>query len=186
MQANVGRLSEMQGYLKVRAPFAGVVTLRNVDVGAGQQRKHPAVSHRANQSSAHLFERAAVQRRRRACGPDGRRWPRRSYPNANSMAPSRARPTLWIPPAAPCWWKCRCPIRTASCCPACTWRWTLHLPAQGSTAAASERYSLVRPEGTLVAVLDSGQYGPLPARGGRPGLWQPDRDSLRTQRRADG
>src|ERR1700722_729155 len=34
LQANVGRLSEMQGYLKVRAPFAGVVTLRNVDVGA--------------------------------------------------------------------------------------------------------------------------------------------------------
>jgi RND family efflux transporter MFP subunit len=33
MQANVGRLTEMQGYLKVRAPFAGVVTLRNVDVG---------------------------------------------------------------------------------------------------------------------------------------------------------
>ena len=33
MQANVGRLTEMQNYLKVRAPFAGVVTLRNVDVG---------------------------------------------------------------------------------------------------------------------------------------------------------
>src|SRR5579863_15021 len=33
MQANVGRLTEMQAYLKVRAPFAGVVTLRNVDVG---------------------------------------------------------------------------------------------------------------------------------------------------------
>jgi len=33
MQANVERLSDMQGYLKVRAPFAGVVTLRNVDVG---------------------------------------------------------------------------------------------------------------------------------------------------------
>jgi len=33
MQANVGRLTEMQGFLKVRAPFAGVVTLRNVDVG---------------------------------------------------------------------------------------------------------------------------------------------------------
>jgi RND family efflux transporter MFP subunit len=33
LQAGVGRLSEMQGYLKVRAPFAGVVTLRNVDVG---------------------------------------------------------------------------------------------------------------------------------------------------------
>ena len=33
MQANVARLKEMQGYLKVRAPFAGVITLRNVDVG---------------------------------------------------------------------------------------------------------------------------------------------------------
>src|SRR5579871_247846 len=33
-EANVARLSELQGYLKVRAPFAGVITLRNVDVGA--------------------------------------------------------------------------------------------------------------------------------------------------------
>jgi RND family efflux transporter MFP subunit len=33
-EANLGRLSEMQGYLKVRAPFAGVITLRNVDTGA--------------------------------------------------------------------------------------------------------------------------------------------------------
>ena len=33
-QANVGRLSDLQGYLKVRAPFAGVITVRNVDVGA--------------------------------------------------------------------------------------------------------------------------------------------------------
>jgi RND family efflux transporter MFP subunit len=32
--ANVARLTELQGYLQVRAPFAGVVTLRNVDVGA--------------------------------------------------------------------------------------------------------------------------------------------------------
>ncbi len=32
-EANLGRLSELQGYLKVRAPFAGVITLRNVDTG---------------------------------------------------------------------------------------------------------------------------------------------------------
>ena len=32
--ANVERLTELQGYEKVRAPFAGVITLRNVDVGA--------------------------------------------------------------------------------------------------------------------------------------------------------
>jgi RND family efflux transporter MFP subunit len=33
-QANLGRLTEVQSYLKVRAPFAGVITLRNVDTGA--------------------------------------------------------------------------------------------------------------------------------------------------------
>jgi RND family efflux transporter MFP subunit len=33
-QANVARLGELQGYLQVRAPFAGVITLRNIDVGA--------------------------------------------------------------------------------------------------------------------------------------------------------
>ncbi len=33
-EANLGRLTQMQGYLKVRAPFAGVITLRNVDTGA--------------------------------------------------------------------------------------------------------------------------------------------------------
>jgi RND family efflux transporter MFP subunit len=33
-EANQRRVTEMQGYLKVRAPFAGVITLRNVDTGA--------------------------------------------------------------------------------------------------------------------------------------------------------
>lgn len=33
-EANVARLTEMQSYLKVRAPFSGVITVRNVDVGA--------------------------------------------------------------------------------------------------------------------------------------------------------
>src|ERR1019366_9147350 len=33
-EANLGRLTRLQGYLKVRAPFAGVITLRNVDTGA--------------------------------------------------------------------------------------------------------------------------------------------------------
>ncbi len=32
-EANLGRLSELQSYEKVRAPFGGVITLRNVDVG---------------------------------------------------------------------------------------------------------------------------------------------------------
>lgn len=33
-EANLGHFTEMQGYLKVKAPFAGVITLRNIDTGA--------------------------------------------------------------------------------------------------------------------------------------------------------
>jgi len=33
-QANLSRLTELQDYTSVRAPFAGVITVRNVDVGA--------------------------------------------------------------------------------------------------------------------------------------------------------
>jgi RND family efflux transporter MFP subunit len=33
-EANVARLSELQGFSKVHAPFAGVITVRNVDTGA--------------------------------------------------------------------------------------------------------------------------------------------------------
>lgn len=33
-QANLSRLTELQGFKSVRAPFAGVITVRNVDVGA--------------------------------------------------------------------------------------------------------------------------------------------------------
>jgi RND family efflux transporter MFP subunit len=33
-EANLARLTEMQSYLKVKAPFDGVITVRNVDTGA--------------------------------------------------------------------------------------------------------------------------------------------------------
>jgi len=33
-QANLARLKDLKGYLTVRAPFAGVITVRNIDVGA--------------------------------------------------------------------------------------------------------------------------------------------------------
>lgn len=32
-QANVARLNDLLDYLTVRAPFAGIITLRNVDTG---------------------------------------------------------------------------------------------------------------------------------------------------------
>jgi RND family efflux transporter MFP subunit len=33
-EANLNRIRDLQGYLKIKAPFAGVITLRNIDVGA--------------------------------------------------------------------------------------------------------------------------------------------------------
>ncbi|MEI9974083.1 MAG: efflux RND transporter periplasmic adaptor subunit [Ignavibacteriota bacterium] len=34
LQANLARLNDLKNYLTVRAPFAGVITVRNIDVGA--------------------------------------------------------------------------------------------------------------------------------------------------------
>jgi RND family efflux transporter MFP subunit len=34
LQANLGRFNDLKSYLTVRAPFAGVITVRNIDVGA--------------------------------------------------------------------------------------------------------------------------------------------------------
>ena len=51
---------DMQGYLKVKAPFAGVITQRNIDTGAlVTRRHHAAFPHCANRPSPHLCERAA-------------------------------------------------------------------------------------------------------------------------------
>lgn len=53
VQANLARLTEMQSYLKVRAPFSGVITQRNIDVGA-----------LANEGSTLLFRVAQTDRLR--------------------------------------------------------------------------------------------------------------------------
>ena len=73
-EANVARLNEMQAYRVVKAPFAGVITLRNVDVGAlvttgstmlyriaqtGTLRTYVNVP-QSNASSIHAGEKALV------------------------------------------------------------------------------------------------------------------------------
>jgi RND family efflux transporter MFP subunit len=52
-QANLARLTELQGYKSVYAPFAGVITVRNVDVGA-----------LVNEGSTLLFRMAQTDRLR--------------------------------------------------------------------------------------------------------------------------
>lgn len=61
-EANLARLNEMQSYRIVKAPFAGMITLRNVDVATGHRRQHHALPHCADRHSAHLRQRAADQR----------------------------------------------------------------------------------------------------------------------------
>jgi RND family efflux transporter MFP subunit len=53
LQANLARLNELKSYLTVRAPFAGVITVRNVDVGA-----------LVNEGSTLLFRIAQTERLR--------------------------------------------------------------------------------------------------------------------------
>ena len=122
-EANLARLDEVQGYRVVKAPFDGVITLRNVDVGrAGERRQHAAVSHRADRYAAHLRQRPADQCRFHPARPTRAIERFRICPGANSPARWRAPRTRSIPPAARCWWRSRCRIRMARCCPACTLR----------------------------------------------------------------
>ncbi len=63
-QANVKRLQELQSFQKIYAPFAGVITARNTDVGAlidsgsGGGVRHRTLSHRAARQVAGLRQRA--------------------------------------------------------------------------------------------------------------------------------
>ena len=71
-EANLGRLTEMQGYLKVKAPFAGRDHAAQCGYGrAGERWQHAAFPHRANRPPAHLCERSAGRCRRRSA------WARR-------------------------------------------------------------------------------------------------------------
>ena len=59
--ANVERLRQLDGFKRVVAPFAGVITRRNVDVGdlIDERRRPRAVPALADRSAARLRERAA-------------------------------------------------------------------------------------------------------------------------------
>jgi multidrug efflux pump subunit AcrA (membrane-fusion protein) len=65
-EANVSRLQELQGYEKVRAPFAGVITSRSVDEGSlisasGSGQGTPALGNTStNSNGGELFREAQV------------------------------------------------------------------------------------------------------------------------------
>jgi RND family efflux transporter MFP subunit len=155
MQANVGRLSEMQGFLKVRAPFAGVVTLRNVDVGTLVNTGSTMLFRIAQtnllrtylnvpQSSAsdvHVGQMASL------ATPE---LPERKFSGAvtrtaNAMDPSSR--TLLV--------EIQVPNPEGKLLPGMYVEVDLHLPTKNPPLLLPSDTLSVRPEGTMVAVLDS-------------------------------
>ncbi len=154
MQANVGRLSDMQGYLKVRAPFAGVVTLRNVDVGTLVNNGSTMLFRIAQtnllrtylnvpQSSAsdvHVGQMASL------ATPE---LPERKFSGAvtrtaNALDPSSR--TLLV--------EVQVPNPEGKLLPGMYVEVDLHLPRKDPPLLLPSNTLSVRPQGTLVAVLD--------------------------------
>jgi RND family efflux transporter MFP subunit len=155
MQANVERLTDMQGYLSVRAPFAGVVTLRNVDVGTLINTGNTMLFRIAQtnllrtylnvpQSSAsdvHVGQMASL------ATPE---LPERKFSGtvtrtANAMDPSSR--TLLV--------EVQVPNPEGKLLPGMYVEVDLHLPRKDPPLLLPSDTLSVRPEGTLVAVVDS-------------------------------
>lgn len=155
LQAGVGRLSEMQGYLKVRAPFAGVITLRNVDVGTLINNGNTMLFRIAQtnplrtylnvpQSSAsdlHVGQTATL------ATPE---LPERKFTGAvtrtaNALDPSSR--TLLV--------EVQVPNPEGKLLPGMYVEVDLHLPRKDPPLLLPSDTLSVRPEGTMVAALDS-------------------------------
>ncbi len=154
-EANVGRYSELQGYLKVRAPFAGVITLRNVDVGALVNTGNTLLFRIAQtnllrtyvnvpQSSAsdlHVGQTAALST---AELPD-RKFRGTVTRTSNSLDPASR--TLLA--------EIQVPNSDDKLLPGMYVEVDLNLPRKDPPLLLSSDTLVVRPTGTLVAVLDS-------------------------------
>jgi RND family efflux transporter MFP subunit len=155
LQANVGRLTDMQGYLKVRAPFAGVVTLRNVDVGTlvntgstmlfriaqtNLLRTYLNVP-QSSSSDVHVGQTASL------ATPE---LPERKFSGAvtrtaNALDPSSR--TLLV--------EVQVPNPEGKLLPGMYVEVDLHLPRKDPPLLLPSDTLSVRPEGTMVAMLDS-------------------------------
>lgn len=155
MQANVNRLTEMQRYMKVRAPFAGVVTVRNVDVGALVNSGSTMLFRIAQtnllrtylnvpQSSAsdlHVGQTASLATPEL---PD-RKFLGKVTRSANALDPSSR--TLLV--------EVQVPNPEGKLLPGMYVEVNLHLPRKDPPMMLPSDTLVVRPEGTLVALLDA-------------------------------
>jgi RND family efflux transporter MFP subunit len=155
-QANVGRLTDMQSYLKVRAPFAGVITVRNIDVGAlvntGSTmlfriaQTNPLRTYlnvpQSSASDVHAGQTATLATPEL---PD-RKFTGTVTRTSNSLDPSSR--TLLV--------ELQIPNPDGRLMPGMYVEASLDLPRRDPPLLIPSDALLVRPEGTLVAVLDAG------------------------------
>ncbi len=66
-EANLARLNDLQGYLTVRAPFAGVITLRNIDDGVLVTEGNTLLYRIAQTARLRTYLKSSPSRRRRPC-----------------------------------------------------------------------------------------------------------------------
>jgi RND family efflux transporter MFP subunit len=155
MQANVGRMTEMQGYLKVRAPFAGVVTLRNVDVGTLINTGNTMLFRIAQTNPLRTYlnvpqSSASDIRVGQTATLATPELPERKFSGAvtrtsNAMDPSSR--TLLV--------EVQVPNPEGKLLPGMYVDVDLHIPRRDPPLLLPSDTLLVRPEGTLVAALDS-------------------------------
>jgi len=120
VEANVARLNDLLAYQTVRAPFAGVITLRNVDAGVlvnegstllfriaqtDRLRTYLNVP-QADAGSVRVGQQATARHPRFA----GSRVPRRRHPHRQCLDPATR--TLLV--------EVQVPIPPPCSCPACT------------------------------------------------------------------
>jgi RND family efflux transporter MFP subunit len=152
-EANVARFTDLKSYLKVKAPFAGVITLRNVDVGALVNSGNTLLFRIAQtnplriyvnvpQSSAsdvHVGQTAILS----TSDLPERKFPGRVARTANSLDPATRTLLVEIHVANP----------DGKLMPGMYAQVDLNLPRKDPPLLMPSDTLVVRPEGTLVAVL---------------------------------
>jgi multidrug efflux pump subunit AcrA (membrane-fusion protein) len=131
--ANVRRLEQLQGFEKIYAPFDGVITARNVDIGvlinagantnSGRELFHMVAIH-----ALRVFVAVPEATRERPAPGARRRSPSTSSPGGPSTARSCGMPTRSISPPAPCSSRWTWTIPAGSCCPGPTSSCTSRFP----------------------------------------------------------
>ena len=109
-QANVRRLAQLTGFQNVFAPFDGVITARNVDIGTLDRRGRPAASCSTwprTTSCASTSNVPQVYSRDDGAGRDRRASPFPSTQGRSSRGRSSAPRRPSIRPSARCWWRSR-------------------------------------------------------------------------------